>query len=117
MKRICGFVVACGLFLGGLQSQAFLVCSSGDMESVSLANDLYSDMTLLFNRGVIDKNKLIRANIFLNEAKLCSQAISTQEFCDGTMPLIRALNGRNLESRMEKITLLAEGKSLCENKL
>lgn len=114
MKRRSGFIIAGLLLLGGFQSQALLKCDNGDTETLTLANALYDETEKLFKRNLIERNQLIRAHIFLYEAKLCAHAISTREFCDVALPSIKRLNGLTLEERRERISLLAEAKAVCE---
>ncbi|MGZ3773847.1 MAG: hypothetical protein ACXVCY_03070 [Pseudobdellovibrionaceae bacterium] len=115
MKFLSSFALVVFVLCSGLQAQAFLKCKSGDSETVNFATELFNKTQTLFTQGAIEKSKVVRANIFVNEAKLCSQTFSTKEFCDATMPLLTDYNGRTLEDRREAISLLAEGKVICEN--
>ncbi|MGZ3769194.1 MAG: hypothetical protein ACXVCP_11610 [Bdellovibrio sp.] len=115
MKLFSSFAVSAFVLLSGLQSQAFLKCKKGDSDTIVSATELYNKTRSLFAAGAIEKSTVVRANIFLNEAKFCTQVFSTKEFCDATMPLLLDYKGSTLESRREAISLLAEGKIVCEN--
>lgn len=100
-------------------SQAFLNCKSGSSESVTLAKGLYDDVAKLYNDRIAKKTELLRAAIFLSEARLCTQSIDTNEFCKIVMPQLQELNNSrstygSLNDRLEAMALLIEGKSLCE---
>lgn len=103
-------------------SFAFLNCKKGDTEVVDLSTKLYHDKENLYRERAIKKAELLRAYIFLQEAKLCSQSISSQTFCEMIMPKVKELNslgdpkygkGTSQECQHD-ITLLAEAKALCE---
>ena len=109
---LCGFSVS---------SYAFLECQSGDQETVKKAESLYHKMEKFRREGVVRKSEALRAKVFFHEAQACSQAISTQEFCNRSLPSLRemvAMDETELgmsspTERREAITLLAEAKLLC----
>ena len=115
MKKASFFIAAAVMF-SAIQSQAFMNCKKGDIGTVNLASQHYQDSAALYKQGIFLKTDMLRANVFMLEAKLCSETISTTEFCGSVMPLLNELLSAERQSpevRRERITLLAEAKSLC----
>ncbi len=117
MKKI-SFILAPIMFFAALQSQAFLNCKVGDRGTAALASELYAQTVKLLEQGIIRKTDLTIANVFQLEAKLCSGAINKNDFCSGAMPLLLEINAETFrvspQERRERISLLAEGRALCE---
>jgi hypothetical protein len=116
MKKISLFLAPM-LVLTALQSQAFLNCKVGDRATTTMAAEMYTHTVKLFEQGFINKIEVTRANIFQLEAKLCSGAISQNDFCTVAMPLLVEVNVEifrvSPQERRERISLLAEGKAIC----
>jgi hypothetical protein len=115
MKK-ASFIVVATVMLSAIQSHAFMVCKKGDVGTVNLASQHYQDSATLYNQGIFTKSDMNRANVFMLEAKLCSETISKSEFCSSVMPLLNELMSavrQSPEERRERISLLAESKALC----
>ena len=103
-------------------SLAFLNCKKGDAEVLNLAAELYHDIENFYIKRAIKKGEFLRAYIFLQEAKLCTQSISSQNFCEMVMPKVKELNSLgdlnygkgSYYERHQAILLLAEAKAFCE---
>ncbi len=115
-------ILSCLLVFVGMQAQALLKCDKDDRQVVGLAQEMYDAVAKFYQDGIVVQADLHHAQIFLNEAKYCSQVISKKEFCDSTLPIIQKLNSRSISvegrgssfiERRERITRLAEIKSLC----
>jgi hypothetical protein len=117
-----GLLMALALTFGVLESQAFLSCKKGDAETLQLATDHYTKIAKAHADGIIRKSDVHRANIFLYEAKLCTETITTKEFCEAVSPTVRELNSfqefeygtGTAEERRDRIALFAETKALCD---
>lgn len=115
MKKT-SFFIAATIMLSAIQSQALMNCKKGDIGTVNLASQHYQDSAALYKQGIFTKSDMNRANVFMLEAKLCSESISTADFCGSVMPLINELVSavrQSPEERRERITLLAEFKVIC----
>lgn len=121
MKRnhiLASFLIfASTIFTMSQPAEAFLKCKKDDLEIISQAADMYNQTFDLYQKGVIRKSEVTRAQIFVQEARLCAEVVSVKEFCSGTMPYLNELNQEvkmvSPTDRRERLSLFAEGRSLC----
>ncbi|MEY4615734.1 MAG: hypothetical protein RJB66_694 [Pseudomonadota bacterium] len=119
MKKL---IICFMLMTGTAHAHSFLDCKKGDTEVAARAATLLVDVEDMARKGFINRSELLRARLFQFEAEHCSGKITTSQFCEVAMPLLRdwnALEDTGLGNtapadRKEKITLLARGKILCE---
>lgn len=116
------FILGSLFLVSTAQANPFLECQKGDTEVLERAATLLVDVESLAKHGIVKRGELLRAQLFNYEAQHCAGKIDTQHFCQLAMPLLRewnaiedtGLGNSSPLERKEKISLLAQGKILCE---